>query len=263
MRALAERLGRGRVLRRKLALGSGSVPILVSPDAQLKYLKPGRRAFDRDLVAVAEAFVGLHECVWDIGANVGVFAFAAAARTDGPVVALDADPWLCALMRRTAALTAHAGKDVRVVAAAVADRDGVGAFQIAARGRASNALAAAGGRSQMGGVRETIHVPVLTLDTLGRSLPPPSFVKIDVEGAEIAVLRGGAELLARTVRGVYVELSPESFAPCLSILRGHGFACFDMAGRATAAPNGPNHLFLRETEAAADGLERFRSARRG
>ncbi len=49
-----------------------------------------------------------------------------------------------------------------------------------------------------------ITVPATTLDQLFPGLPRCDLLKVDVEGAELAVLRGGASLLART-RQVLVE----------------------------------------------------------
>jgi hypothetical protein len=42
-----------------------------------------------------------------------------------------------------------------------------------------------------GGGRERISVAATTLDDLLETEPAPSFVKIDVEGAEVEVLSGG------------------------------------------------------------------------
>lgn len=136
----------------------------------MQYLKPN--GFDRDLIAIADVIVGPNDCVWYIGANLGIFGFAVAMHTSAPVVMIEADRWLCGLLQRTGQLPAYAGKDVRVLSVAVADEVGVEEFLIAKRGRASNALQKDSGRSQMGGVRERVHVPVMSLDSLAGSWPP-------------------------------------------------------------------------------------------
>lgn len=79
------RLMRNRVMTRTLPNGRR---LLVSPDAQLKYLG---RGFDEDLVALA-ASIAPGSVVWDVGANCGVFAFSCDPTCD--VLAIEADPFL-------------------------------------------------------------------------------------------------------------------------------------------------------------------------
>ena len=81
------------------------IPIFVSPDAQLKYLKPGIRAFDRDLIDISEKYLTSKSNVWDIGANVGIFTFAASSIANkGTIVSIEADVWLASILRKTACL---------------------------------------------------------------------------------------------------------------------------------------------------------------
>src|SRR5207253_1278970 len=46
-----------------------------------------------------------------------------------------------------------------------------------------------------------------TLDDAAQSVPPPHLIKVDVEGAELEVLRGGATFLARQKPTLIVEFS--------------------------------------------------------
>jgi hypothetical protein len=74
LRTLAERLSRGKFLKRTLPSRFGQAPLYVSPDAQLKYLKFGDDAFDAELLKVIDEYIPEESVVWDIGANVGVFS---------------------------------------------------------------------------------------------------------------------------------------------------------------------------------------------
>ncbi|NNC72764.1 MAG: FkbM family methyltransferase, partial [Sphingomonadaceae bacterium] len=144
-RRIAELLGRGRVVKRHLRVSGRREPIYVSPDAQLKYALPGQRGLDRDLIVVAEIFVSEGMAVWDVGANVGIFAIAAASRSgSGAVLAIEADPWLAELIDRTRRHPKHRERSIQVLCAAISDSDGVDEFVIAERGRASNALKGVG-----------------------------------------------------------------------------------------------------------------------
>jgi len=202
--------------------------VYVSPDAQLKYLKPGSEAFDAGLLQLARDYVSRDTVAWDVGANVGIFTFAAAGLAlEGQLVAIEADPWLAALLRRTQALPEYATRRVTVLSAALADKDGVAEFVIARRGRASSYLADAGGWTQAGGVRERVHVPTLTLDTLLNHFPRPTFVKIDVEGAEVMVLRGASRLLRDVRPTLYIEVGQENSDAVFTILQSFEYSLYD------------------------------------
>src|SRR4030095_9196737 len=98
------RLSRGIVVRRRLPARFGGRVLYVSPDASLRFWRRGIQTTDPGLLALCEEVVAPGQCVWDVGANVGVFAFAAAhlAGPSGTVLAVEPDPWLAALLKRTA-----------------------------------------------------------------------------------------------------------------------------------------------------------------
>ncbi|GHA12901.1 hypothetical protein GCM10008090_23230 [Arenicella chitinivorans] len=151
IRTIVERLSRQRIIKRNISVNGQPVPLFLSPDAQLKYLKLGKGAFDQDLINIAQTYVTTSSIVWDIGANVGVFTFSAASiATKGMVVAMEPDLWLTSLLRRTAALPHHTNTNIAIVPAAASNSNAVAEFLVAARGRASNALREVGGRSTMG-----------------------------------------------------------------------------------------------------------------
>jgi FkbM family methyltransferase len=238
-RTVLELLARGRSLKRRLPPRFAPTALYVSPDAQLKYLRPGDEAFDADLLRVVDAHVTEDSIVWDIGANVGVFAFAAASiARKGSTLAVEADLWLAQLMRRSLRLESNQGLQLAVLPSAISDRNGVATFMIAQRGRASNALESAGGRSQMGGIRERLTVPTITLDTLLNFFGAPTFVKIDVEGAEEMVLRGAERLLREVRPTIYIEVGKEQCDAVTALLIANGYLLFDgpSSGAAAATP---------------------------
>lgn len=258
LRRLLHRLSRGLVFQRALRADGVVVPLYVAPEAQLKYLKLGLQAEDRELMRMARRHVTEKSVVWDVGANVGVFSFASAVRAGkGTVVAIEADIWLAGLLNRTRRLPAYADRDVRIIPTAVADRCGVMSFLIAEGGRASNALEAAGGRSQMGGARMRLQVPTLTLDTLLESQPSPDFVKIDIEGAEWMALRG-ADRLVDEVRPVfYIEVGDNTAAEVYARFARAGYLAIDPANCERVDACVANTYFLpREKEGKLEELRR-------
>jgi FkbM family methyltransferase len=197
-RGVAELFTRRLVFRRRMPAEFGAGSIYVSPAAGLKFLcKPLEHA-DPPLLALARDYVHAGDVVWDVGANVGLFTFAAASRAgpSGKVFALEADDWLIGLLRKSARLSAPGRAPVVPIGVAVAEECGLREFQLATRSRASNALAGYG-HSQTGGFREKRMVVAVSLDWLLEFLPPPAFVKIDVEGAEPEVLQGASRLIDR------------------------------------------------------------------
>jgi FkbM family methyltransferase len=231
IRRLAERVARKWTVVRSLPTQGVRPKLVVSGEAQLKYLRPGSHGFDRSLLAQARALLRPGLSVWDIGANVGVFAFAAAglAGPAGRVLAVEPDPWLFGLLQRSRA--ANRGGQlapVELLCAAVSDRPSVARFAIAARGRAANALAGFGS-SQMGGVREELLVPTVTLDQLVDATFPPELVKIDVEGAELLVLDGAERLLREVRPTLLVEVAAGNAEAATERFRRAGYRLHDAA----------------------------------
>ncbi|MDG2333933.1 MAG: FkbM family methyltransferase [Myxococcota bacterium] len=227
---MLERLSRGRAFKRRLPAEFGRTPIYVSPDSQLKYLKPGASAFDLELLRVAREELHNGDVVWDIGANVGVFTFAAASRTQsGDVLAVEPDIWLAGLLRKSANLGQNRGLGVRVLPTAIAGEPGMETFLVAERGRASNALSGPGARGEAGGVREQVLVPTLSLDLLLSSNAAPSFIKIDVEGAEKLVLEGATRVLSAVRPTIYIEVGGGARDAVTALLKDNDYRLYDGA----------------------------------
>lgn len=229
LRAWIERFSRGIVLRRRLPAEFGGGELFVSPDSALKLWHPDLRRVDEGLLRLAAELVGPGEVVWDVGANVGLFAFAAAhaAGPQGRVLAVEADPWLAGLLRRSAQASRSSSASVEVLSAAVMDRPGTVELCVSARGRAGNHLRSVRGSSQTGGVREAQEIESVTLDGLLDSFPPPGLVKIDVEGAEALCLRGGEKLLREIRPRLLIEVADPNADEIGGRLRGSGYCLFD------------------------------------
>jgi FkbM family methyltransferase len=181
---------------------------------------------DPALLRLAAEVVSAGDTVWDIGANMGLFSFAAAvaAGPGGCVLAVEPDTELAGMLRRSAAGNAGLAP-VKVLPAAVSDELSVGMFHVGRRNRATSHLAGFG-TAMAGGVRVTQLVPTLTLDWLAASFPLPDVVKIDVEGAELAVLGGGAGVLSHSPT-VICEVTAKNATGVSSLLAGHGYTLYD------------------------------------
>ncbi|KND45100.1 FkbM family methyltransferase, partial [Streptomyces stelliscabiei] len=85
-----------------------------------------------------------------------------------------------------------------------------------------------GGRGVSSLVRRDIHARALDVDCVtldGLGLTDVGFVKIDVDGNELAVLRGASDLLARDRPALFVELEAriQPIAPVVDLLTGLGY----------------------------------------
>ncbi|HXE51484.1 MAG TPA: glycosyltransferase, partial [Tepidisphaeraceae bacterium] len=101
--------------------------------------------------------------------------------------------------------------------------------------RASNFLGVAPGGGQSGGIRQTVQTMTITLDWLLDQRPAPKVIKIDVEGAEISVLKGATRLLKEVRPVLLCEISKPSVETAREIFRANGYTLFDWHNR-TAGP---------------------------
>ena len=111
-----------------------------------------------------------------------------------------------------------------VVPAAAYSAAGLAEFSVARRGRASNHLSEFAGSTQSGGERRRLVVPTITLDALLERVLPPSLAKIDVEGAELAVLQGARTILETHRPVLYVESGDETRDACRALLSAFGYS---------------------------------------
>lgn len=145
------------------------------------------------------------DAFYDVGANLGAFAcLARDAISDGEIVAFEPHPDNISRLKRNAELN---DADIITYPVALSNESGDAELSVDL-GRAGNqrhALATDGeGR--------TIGIETETGDRLiaAEQLPPPTVVKVDVEGAELPVIEGLSESLASDVcRLVYCEIHPE------------------------------------------------------
>jgi FkbM family methyltransferase len=168
----------------------------------------------------------------DVGANVGVYTVAAAL-AGARVIAVEADGDYIPRLREN--LARNGIGDVDVVAAAAGDVDGEAELTIATD-RSFSTIKQLASYSPSGEVR---RVPVRRLDTIWTDAGEPdvSLVKIDVEGAEVEVLRGAERLLDRCRPALIVEVSETTEPEVRSRLSALGYEDstppgFDRANRA-------------------------------
>ena len=191
--------------------------------------------------------------VYDVGAHVGIIALMAARRvTRGRVYAFEPSPANYSLLERHIRINGYAD---RVVSARVlvGDRtEGAVPFVHRPDQFTANSLA----YPIEGG--ETTMTPMMTIDQIiaGESRPPPTHIKIDVEGFEGSVLRG-ATVTLRTFRPWVIcamhptplSLLGETAAEVVQFCRDHGYEAFNLSGEVVRAPGFEEIVFLPVTSA--------------
>ena len=227
-RSVLEKISRGIVLKRNLSLEFGGRSLFVSPEGGgLRYWRRDMAHTDPMLLQVVRQMIAPGDVVWDIGGNVGLFAFCAAHKVGaaGQVVVFEPDLSLAALLRRSA--DANPDLNIDILALAVSAQSGLATFNIARRARATNHLEQSLGSSQTGGIRQKITVPTLSLNDFLAWQPKPNFVKIDVEGAEHLVFRG-METVLRDARPVILcEVHDQNWTEIKQILAANNYELLD------------------------------------
>ena len=140
--------------------------------------------------------------LFDIGAHYGIFSLAA-VHAGGKSVAVEPSPSAVRMIGVQAAINGCT-ENIQVVRAAVSSEGGTmgllssgvfsdGYFRVASERPTS----------------ELVQTPTLTIDDLTQQFGPPTHIKIDVEGHETAVLRGGRLALARHSPLLFLEVHNE------------------------------------------------------
>jgi FkbM family methyltransferase len=176
--------------------------VTVSSKSHRRYWAKSLEAIHNDIFTAVERWVCKDSVIWDVGANLGIFAFAAAVRAGpgGFVYAFEPDLEMAALMVRSMSAAIQNEAEVCVCPFAVGSREGEARFVVSGYRSAASALDGFGRFGRNKNDRERA-VPIQTIDSLARSLRAPTLIKIDVEGAENLVLEG-AEGVIRSCRPI-------------------------------------------------------------
>lgn len=180
--------------------------------------------FSRELLASVRS----GDTVWDVGANVGLYATQFAERGAANVVCFEPAPEAVATLQRRFADASGGSRCVRVVPIALGNRRSTAVFSADGASPNNQIVATAGNHP-------TVEIQVYCGDEAQAefALPAPDVIKIDVEGYELEVIQGLSRVLSsRALRSVFVEVHfsllhtrglDNAPAAILQALRQHGF----------------------------------------
>lgn len=202
--------------------------LLIPPSLALRWdLWRERRGGEREIRLVPQladpARVSL-----DIGANRGVWTAALLPHSKA-VIAFEPNPKLFAELSRRLGTSAAAHQ------IALSDEAGTAELRVPRRRKGySNQGATLAHASLNGTAYGAVQVRAARLDDL--DLGDVGFIKIDVEGHELAVLRGATALLARCRPTLLIEMEEKHgrrpIAAMLADVRAHGYDAFALLGGA-------------------------------
>jgi FkbM family methyltransferase len=207
---------------------------------------------ERYETAALKRLVGAGMHCWDIGANIGYYTclLARLAGPSGRVTAFEPAAATRARLEENVALNAFG--NVRVLACAVGAAEGTARMHYSSAGLFEGTASLRADDRRAAGE----DVAVRTLDSLVAELGAPQFLKIDVEGAQLDVWRGGRRFLSEHAPLVLAELrdskDPAVLREIEGIVRAYGYRLHTMrksgslveVERDALAPDGPRNFLL-------------------
>jgi len=226
-----------------LGKAGGAVRVRMRDDWEIRCHPAAAQAFafERDQPELRDELEGfMAACrdgmaLFDIGSHYGLFALAALRWSHGSARVVAIDPSTPAVEVFDANMRlAGAGPNVQRYCAALGETEGE-TFLLTGGAGAWHMMVKAD-ESRAG---DAMRVQTTTLDALAaRTGLAPTHVKIDVEGEEDSVIRGGAAVLQTHQPIVFLELhcgmlrkTSRSPAAVLERLRSLGYERFEIAGR--------------------------------
>ncbi len=189
------------------------------------------RSYEPEVTAFLKENVGAGQTAIDLGANIGYFTLLLAQLVgeDGQVVAFEPDPQNCQLLEKN--VRANGYTNVTVRRQAVADYSGRAPLFLSDVNPGDHRLTDADGR------RDIVDVDVVMLDSaLAQLRGRIHWIKMDIQGAELAALRGMRSLLESCPElTIVTEYCPQALArfgedpaDMLSLLVRSGFDVYEL-----------------------------------
>ena len=147
---------------------------------------------------------------WDVGANVGIVSLLMANHGASEVLAFEPDQLNSSIFLDQVRANPQLSDRIELVPVAASNHCGQVSF--VSNGASESHIA-------YGDESDSKSVQCVTLDSMLEKRAAPSFVKVDVEGAEVFVLEGASRLLSEFHPTFLIEVhSREKCADCLRLL---------------------------------------------
>jgi FkbM family methyltransferase len=193
-------------------------PILRGPLAGKKWLLASRSNFfwgtyEPEQTQAFQKIIRPGDVVFDVGAHYGYYTLLSSALTGpkGKVFAFEPSPGNIPRLKKH--LDINHCDNVEVIELALSDHEGTARFDNQA-GSGTGHLAPEG----------RIEVHITSLDAISVRLPVPNVVKIDCEGAEVEVLKGGEKTIHAAKPAIFLSTHGDALKQtCFSLLNSWGY----------------------------------------
>jgi FkbM family methyltransferase len=170
---------------------------------------PGRKFWsvgltEPEMLNLLSRVLSVGMVMFDVGAYVGQFSLVASRACKGQITILAFEPTPQVFEQLQENIEANNCKGVKCIQAALSDKPGQAKFYIYPESHDQNSLRPLASRDA-----RSVDVTVETIDSIceQQNLTRLDFVKIDVEGNELGVLKGAVQTLARFHPLLTVEIS--------------------------------------------------------
>lgn len=195
------------------------LPILRGPLAGKKWLLASRSNFfwgtyEPEQTQAFQKVIRPGDVVFDVGAHYGYYTLlsSALAGAGGRVFAFEPSPGNIPHLKKH--IEINRCSNVEVLELALSDHEGTARFDNQA-GSGTGHLAADG----------RIEVQITTLDAISPRLSPLNVLKIDVEGAEVEVLKGGEKTILAAKPAIFLSTHGDALKQAsFGLLRGWGYS---------------------------------------
>jgi FkbM family methyltransferase len=227
------RLGERPLEFHETATGNYYLPSETPGDVIIQAITAGK-VFEPHIVEAARQFIRPGTVALDVGACFGQMSilFSGLVGEDGEVMAFEADDYLFSILQKN--IEANGRRNIRAFCRAVYDTSGVKKFypvpdftRFASYGSYGLDPRAKSGR----------EVETITIDSL-KIEKPVSFMKVDVQGSDLFVLRGAVETIARHRMPIIFEFEEQfqdefetSFADYRAFIDGISYRVYQVVDR--------------------------------
>jgi FkbM family methyltransferase len=208
-------------------------PILRGPLAGKKWLLASRSNFfwgtyEPEQTQAFQKIIRPGDVVFDVGAHYGYYTLLSSALTgpQGKVFAFEPSPGNIPRLRKH--LDINHCNNVIVLELALSDHEGTARFDNQA-GSGTGHLATDG----------RIEVKITSLDIISSRLPVPNVLKIDCEGAEIEVLKGGENTIRAAKPAIFLSTHGDA-------LKQTCFRLLDSWGYTSSCLHGDDYLWVQK-----------------
>ena len=181
--------------------------LIVNPSDHIQYQIFWYGYYEKEAVCTWHSFVENDSIILDVGANFGLYSIVAGNKlTTGKVYAFEPVPDLVQQFKRNIQLNELT--NIEIVPSAVSDISG--SFQFYLSGKDNLGMSGFHPPDNFSGTQKIVDSVILDEWAEDNQIAKLNLVKIDVEGAEINVLKGMKNLIKKFKPVIFIEISSEN-----------------------------------------------------